>query len=67
MIWNKVSAVGVVEGIRVLGLWADGHIEDVEFEVEDGQIYHYTHEGECLGENPVYWVHLMELPEGFDE
>ena len=66
MNWNKVSVAGVVEGIRVLGLWKDGHIEDVEFEVEDGQVYHYTHDGECLWENPVYWAHLMELPEGIE-
>ena len=49
--------------VRVLGLWDDGHIEDVEFSNDgEDEIYHWLFDGEVRDTDPTHWMPLPPNP-----
>ena len=55
--WINCKKVSPPHETSVLGLWADGHIEDVEFS-DDGEdsVYHWLFDGESRDSEPTHWM-----------
>lgn len=59
MKWMPMNSVP--PGVRVLILWADGHVEDATFHYVAGQQYYALFDGEQLKEWPIRWMPYPEL------